>query len=201
MRRVLVILLLLTACKAKENAVTATAPKPSVPEVKAAPRPAEGSYAAGIDWFRKVRAFKFTLEEGNLHATGEMERPGAGAERVLVRANDGEWLGVVKVTGLVWYHREGPGWTPDRKPPEFADRVYQRATVAVDPQKKEGDAQLAGTEADLNHYKFTNAITGDAHEVWVSRRDNHIAKIAIDSRYTPLAMTITPDESVNVPQP
>jgi len=50
----------------------------------------------------------------------------------------------------------------------------------LDPQKKEGSPQLAGTETmsgePSNHYHFTNANSGDANDVWISRSDGRIVK-------------------------
>lgn len=153
--------------------------------------PKGGTYAAALEWFRTTHGFRFTMQDGDVSATGEMARPSPGAERVLVRANEGEWLGAPTASGVAWYHREGPGWTIDAKPPAFADRIYERVTVL-----QQNDAQLAGGDAELNHFRLAGG-----GELWVSRRDNHVAKMAMADRFGSASLTITPDESVNVPQP
>ncbi|HWW60843.1 MAG TPA: hypothetical protein VN181_05685 [Thermoanaerobaculia bacterium] len=187
-RTVAILLLLFLDCKAK-------APAKRSAEVPIAPAPVTananaGTYAAAVKWFRTTHGFHFELQNG-VSATGEMTRPSPGAERVLVRANDGEWLGAASASGVAWYHREGPGWTIETKPPAFANAIFERVTTLP-----EGDAHLAGTDAELNHFRVAGA-----GELWVSRRDNHVAKMKIADRFGSASLTITPDESVNVPQP
>ena len=57
-----------------------------------------------------------------------------------------------------WCELEGGG------APAFGKRVYQRVTLAFDPQKKEGAAQLV----EPGHYRFTNAKHSEVHDVWVT---------------------------------
>ena len=188
-RAVAILLLLLIQCKANDRAPKTSQPRSATAPVASVPK--GGTYAAALAWFRTTHGFRFEMQAAEVSATGEMARPLAGAERVLVRANDGEWLGAKSPSGVAWYHREGPGWTIEAKPPAFADRIFERVTIFND-----GDAQLAGSDAELNHFRVAGV-----GELWVSRRDNHVAKMTIADRFGSASLTITPDESVNVPQP
>ena len=97
-------------------------------------------------------------------------------ERVQFRASGASWIGEAKHTGVVW-SRNGKH---EQSPPEITNRVWQRTTMVLDPQKKEGAPQLAGAEPlggeTFNHYHFTNANSGEANDVWVSTKDGRIAK-------------------------
>jgi hypothetical protein len=98
-------------------------------------------------------------------------------ERVRFKGSDGvTWIGEAKAAGVIW-SRNGKH---EQSPPDITNRVWQRTTMVLDPQKKEGGPQLAGTEAlageMLNHYHFTNANSGEANDVWVSTRDGRITK-------------------------
>jgi len=79
----------------------------------------------------------------------------------------------VKATGVVWTH-DGKHETNE---PAWADRIWQRTTMFLDPQKKEGAPQLAASDAETNHYHFTDANSGTQYDVFVSRRDGAITKI------------------------
>jgi hypothetical protein len=172
-KRVAFVLLLLCACGREEpsNTTTTAAPAPlptaseSAPPAAAPARRAnrstpqkcagDRSYEQALDCFRISSGFHFTLDG----VRGEMTRPTPGLERVQFRSTDGvTWTGESKHQGVVW----------------------QRTTMVLDPQKKEGSPQLAGTETiagePCNHYHFTNANSGEANEVWVSTRDGRIVK-------------------------
>jgi len=144
----------------------------------------DGSYAAAIDCFRQTAGFHFVILDGSARAEGEMARTAVGAESVRFRltgsgASDGEWIALSKGTAISWF-RNGKRITAE---PPVADTVYQRTTLTFDPQKKEKDAQLAGRQrmddVDCNHYRFTDANNGDAHDVWISRSTGDLVKTKV----------------------
>jgi hypothetical protein len=162
-------------------------------------------YASAMDWYRTVKQFRFTLTEGSTTVEGEMVRPAIGAERVRFEGKDGEWLGSAKRSGLVWFRRTNGNWERNAAVPAYADRFYQRVTLTFDPQKKETSPEALGAESlggeACQHYRFTNANTGDVHDVWVSRRDGRVARISI-SGATRTTLTIAPTSTtVEVPNP
>lgn len=124
-------------------------------------------------WFGSANAFHFAVDEGGVHAEGDLTRPRIGEESILFRANGEEWRATANVKGVVWQRRN-----QEVPPPPYGGRLYQRVTVAFDPQKIEGTAQEIGDENGATHYRFTNANTGEVHDVWV--RDGHIERIKID---------------------
>ena len=129
-------------------------------------------------WMQSAPKFHFVLDESGVHAEGDLTRKTVGQQLVQFRTNGDEWRATSGVRGVVWERRKGESWTAADAPP-FGNRVYQRVTLAFDPQKKEGAAQLAGTEGNTSHYRFTNANTGEAHEVWVNTADHHVERIKI----------------------
>lgn len=168
------------------SATTTTAPIPQAPIPST-----DGSYAKGMDWLRSAKAFHFVLDEAGVHAEGDLQRKTIGAEQMQFRANNEEWRATASARGVTWERRNGAKWvTAD--PPSFGNRVYQRVTLAFDPQKKEGDAQLVGDEDGANHYRFTNANTGEIHEVWVSTADEHVTKMKIGETFA-MVVTISPE--------
>lgn len=133
----------------------------------------DGSYVQALECFRITSGFHFTLDD----VSGEMARPTPGMEKVTFKGSDGAtWIGEAKKAGVVW-SRNGKH---ELSPPDITNRVWQRTTMLLDPQKKEGSPQLAGTETisgePTNHYHFTNANSGEANDVWVSIRDGRIVK-------------------------
>ena len=189
MKRLLLVLLFCAACGREEPANTTTTAAPTPLPSTPAPPPAaparranrstpqkcagDGSYEQALDCFSMSSGFHFTLD--GLH--GEMTRPTPGLERVQFKSADGvTWIGEAKHQGVVW-SRNG---THDLSPPDVVNHVWQRTTMVLDPQKKEGSPQLAGTESisgePCNHYHFTNANSGEVNEVWVSTRDGRIVK-------------------------
>ena len=144
----------------------------------------DGSYPIAIDCFRQTAGFHFVITDGAARAEGDMARAAVGAESVRFTltgsgANDGRWLGLSKGTTISW-SRDGKAITAE---PPIADTVYQRTTLSFDPQKKEKDAQPAGTEmvdgVDCNHVRFTDANNGDVHDVWISRATGDLVKTRI----------------------
>lgn len=193
MKRLLLVLLLCVACgREQRDEGTRTATLPSNPPVPRSARtppfrgitngqakstPAHcagnGSYGQALDCFRFTSGFHFTLPD----AQGEMTRPTLGMERVQFKSSDGTtWVGEAKHSGVVWT-RNG---THDPSPPEITNRVWQRTTMVLDPQKREMSPQLAGVETirgeACNHFHFTNANSGEANDVWVSTGDGRIVR-------------------------
>ena len=134
------------------------------------------------------------LPEGDVTVSGEMARPAIASERVHLRKGDHEWLGVARGSGLQWYRQAGGRWEREAQPPDYADRVFQRVTVAFDPQKKEPEALLVASESlggeVCQHYRFTNANTLEVHDVWIRRRDGSVARISIASKRAPVTLSI-----------
>lgn len=194
MKRLLIVVLLCAACGREERDSSATMPAnpPPTKTSSAAPQPAavptlpraagrstpqrcagDGSYEQAVDCFRISSGFHFVLDG----AKGEMSRPTPGMESVRFKAPDGvAWTGEAKHQGVVW-SRNG---AHELSPPDLTNDVWQRTTMVLDPQKKEGSPQLAGVETvagePANHYRFTNANSGEGNDVWVSTRDGRIMK-------------------------
>lgn len=196
-----------TGEKERADARAAKTAPPAAPEPRitgaSAGEPAgaqlpSADYESAMDWYRTAKAFRFTLTEGSTTVEGEMVRPAIGAERIRFKGRDGEWLGSAKRSGLVWYRNDKGHWVKDAATPTYADLVYQRVTFTFDPQKKETTPSSLGAESlggeACEHYRFTNANSGEVHDVWVSRRDGRVARISIaGERRTTL--TITPSTS------
>lgn len=196
MRRLAALMLVLAAACSSEQPVTETtappAPRPATTTqatitAAPAPSPTTGTYVLGLAWYRATPGFRFVLTEGTQRAEGELKRTLPGSESVRMKLDDASYLVETKPHGVIWT-RDGK---PAKEPPN-GGRIFQRLTLAIDPQKKEGEAQLAGTEGELNHWRFTNAVTGDVHHVWVSSRDNHIARVTVESKELPVELVITP---------
>lgn len=185
--------LLLAACSRETPApepatiTSTTTANPTTPPLVTSQH-VDASYESAMDWLRSTAGFRFTIRDGEVEGEGEMRRQTIGAEQVTLRTAGREWRARSGVQGIVWERREGAGWKAES--PEFGNRIYQRLTLAFDPQKKEGSAQLVETDPRTNHYRFTNANTGDVHDVWVSRDDGHVERITIggnvDVRFLPL---------------
>ena len=176
--RLLIILLLmiLGACSRDESApreVSATPPPTATIAPQSPPRTA-ASYDEAMVWLKSTPGFHFVIDEAGVHAEGDMTRPTVGAEKIAVRANGDEWSAEAGPQGVAWKKGGNPAAAP-----EWGNRLYQRVTLAFDPQKKEGMAQLASSEGESSLYRFTNANTGEVHEVWVSNADNHVERIKI----------------------
>jgi hypothetical protein len=140
---------------------------PSREESRGSPRNPEAlrgtEYETALDWLRTTKGFHFVLDDAGMHAEGDMVRPAIGLERVRMTIGGTEWLAASGTQGVTWHRREGNQWKPANEP-ENGGRLYQRVTVAFDPQKKEGSAQDSGGGV----YRFTNANTGEVHNVGVT---------------------------------
>jgi hypothetical protein len=180
----------------------------TVPATTAAPvnvpapvSPAIGTYEQAMDWMRTTRGFHFDLRDGAVHATGDMVREAQRKETVRVTMAGAEWIATVKPNGVVWFRAEGGGWKAADQAPVDGPRIYQRVTLALDPQKVEGEAQYVRTEGDLNEWRFTNAITREVHRLWIDPRGNHIARMVIESNERPVELKITnPNQTIAVPK-
>ena len=161
---------------ANQPAQTASVPPAATTTATSFVPPDTGKpYDDAITWFRTAPSFHFVLHEDGVHAEGEMKRERVGAESVTLRANGVDWRAASGVRGVVWERRSGNAWTA-AETPVFGNRVYQRVTLAFDPQKKEGAPQLV----EPGHYRFTDANSGQVHEVWI--RDGRIERMTIGSK-------------------
>jgi hypothetical protein len=149
---------------------TTVAPAPPVTIAKPA---ASGSYDESLLWFRSAPAFHFVIDEAGVHAEGDLTRKTIGMESIRFRANGEEWRATAGPKGVSW---ERDGKAADA--PAYGNRLYQRVTLAFDPQKKEGTAQLV----EPGHYRFTNTNTGEVHDVWVTA-DNRISRMTIGDSF------------------
>lgn len=161
--------------------------------------PAIGTYEQAMDWMRTTRGFHFVLRDGDVRAEGDMVRDAPRAETIRVRMADADWIATVKPNGILWYRAEGDAWKPAPAPVD-GPRVYQRVTLALDPQKVEGEARYVKTDGDLNEWRFTNAITREVHHLWIDPRGNTIARVLIESSDRPFELTIThPNQTIALP--
>lgn len=157
---------------------TTATPAPVATTSTQVPELQRGTYDEALLWFRSTDGFHFVLDEGTLHAEGDVSRTTPGAEKVQVRANGEEWQAEATEQGVSWKRRSGTTWTAAAAP-DYGNRLYQRVTVAFDPQKKEGVPLLVSTEGETNLYRFTNANSGELHEVWVRKSDSSVERIKI----------------------
>jgi len=128
----------------------------------------DGSYEQAVDCFRMSSGFRFRVASPAVTASGTLQRPRIGEELVTV----GEWSAQAKPGGIVWT-RNGKAATPT---PEL-ERLYQRLTLWLDPQKKEGAPQLVDGTGSANYYHFTDANSGEAYDVVVAKDDGRIVEV------------------------
>jgi hypothetical protein len=187
----IVILVLLAACSREEPSAATVTFEPIAPATTtapAAPAQAQTSYADAITWLKSTRGFHFVLRDGEIRAEGDLVRPTVGAERMRVRIGGEEWIAAAEPTGVVWYRGGKPAESP-----ASASRIWQRVTIAFDPKKKEGEARLVAPD----RYRFTNANSGEVHEVRVS--DGRVSHVVIGET---MELIITqPDAPDDVPLP
>lgn len=188
MRRFVFVCLVLTVACGRE---TPTPPPPATeipttPITTSTPAPTtttvptidKGSYDEALLWMRSAPKFHFVLDDHGIHAEGDMARKTLGAEQVQFRANGHEWLAESTVKGVTWKQRSGSAWK-ETAAPEFGSRIYQRVTLAFDPQKKEGVPMLVSRDNGANLYRFTDANTNEVHELWVNQKDAHVERLKI----------------------
>jgi hypothetical protein len=159
-------------------ATTTTAP-PQATTTTRVPELQKGTYDEALLWFRANNGFSFTLDDHGVHAEGEVSRKTPGTEKVQLRANGAEWLAETNVQGVTWKRREGSGAWKSADAPEWGARVFQRVTLPFDPQKKEGVPLLASEEGETNLYRFTDANTGEVHELWVRKKDGAVERMKV----------------------
>lgn len=180
------ILIFAAACSRETpSPESTTTPPPAAAAPATAPGPSPvvstrtgGTYEGAMNWLRSTPAFDFTIEESGVRAEGTMIRPTVGAEIVELRTGGEQWRGTAGVQGVTWEKKNGSAWAT-ATPPPWANRLYQRVTIAFDPQKKEGDAALVETDQATKHYRFTNANTGEQHDVIVNVTDDSVQRITI----------------------
>ena len=177
-----VLVLLLAACARHETpppppSTKATPASPParqvvVPKPRGVSTPAkcagDGSYEQAVECFRMSSGFRFRVASPAVTASGTLRRPRIGEEQVTV----GEWSAQAKAGGIAWT-RNGKAATPA---PEL-ERLYQRLTLWLDPQKKEGGPQLVDGKGNTNHYHFTDANSGEAYDVVVAKDDGRIVDV------------------------
>jgi hypothetical protein len=167
------------------TATTAPPVTTTVTTTSAAPAPApatKGTYEEALLWLRSAPSFHFVMDAENLHVEGDMLRRTVGAETVHVRVNGQEWRATAGRQGVSWERRQGASWK-EAPAPEYGNSVYQRVTLPIDPQKKEGAAQLVATEAAANHYRFTDLNSGLVHDLWVNTADGHVERMKIGDTF------------------
>ena len=184
MKKALLLMMLIAACKKVEDRRPRLSPPPpaqrqagapvlhtNVPKPRGVSTPAkcagDGSYEQAVECFRMSSGFRFRVTSPALTAAGMLQRPRIGEETLTV----GEWTAESKHGAIVW--------TKGRKPATPApdlERLYQRLTIYLDPQKKEGTPQLVDADAKANHYHFTDANSGEAYDVYVAKDDGRIVR-------------------------
>ncbi|MFL6248734.1 MAG: hypothetical protein ACJ74H_22105 [Thermoanaerobaculia bacterium] len=168
------IFLMAIACSRETPVPSETTTAATVAPTATAAKPVTaGSYDEAMVWFRSAPAFRFTVDEAGVHAEGELSRKTIGSESIHFRANGEEWRATAGPKGVAW-ERGGKA----ANAPTYGNRLYQRLTLAFDPQKKEGAAQLV----EPGHYRFTNANTGEVHDVWVTA-DNRLQRMKIGDSF------------------
>ena len=147
---------------------------PQVPKPRGVSTPAkcagDGSYEQAVECFRMSSGFRFRVTSPALTAHGVLQRPRIGEERVTI----GDWTAETKPGGIVWT-RGGKPATPS---PEL-ERLYQRLTLYLDPQKKKGTPQLVDAKGSASHYHFTDANSGEPYDVLVAKADGRIVDVRV----------------------
>ncbi len=151
--------------EAKETRVVVPKPRGVSTPAKCA---GDGSYEQAVECFRMSSGFRFRVASPAITASGTLQRPRIGEERVTI----GEWSAQARAGGIAWT-RSGKAATPA---PEL-ERLYQRLTLWLDPQKKEGGPQLVDAKGSTNHYHFTDANSGETYDVVVAKDDGRIVEL------------------------
>lgn len=162
---------------------TTTTNAPPVATTTSVPVLQKGTYDEALLWFRSNNGFAFTLDDNGVHAEGNVTRKTPGTEKVQVTVNGTEWLAETNVQGVTWKRRDGGAWK-SADAPEWGARIFQRVTLPFDPQKKEGVPLLVSEEGDTNLYRFTDANTGNVHELSVRKKDGAVERMKIGDAVT-----------------
>jgi len=128
----------------------------------------DGSYEQAVECFRMSSGFRFRVTSPELSGGGRLQRPRIGEEMVTV----GEWTAESKNGAIVWTK----GGKPAAPSPEL-ERLYQRLTLYLDPQKREGAPQLVDANGNAKHYHFTDANSGEVYDVYVAKDDGRIVRL------------------------
>ena len=183
MRRFIFVTLALVAACSPETpappppAPTTTTATPPIATTTRVPELQKGTYDEALLWFRSTNGFRFVLDDHGVHAEGEVTRPTPGREKVEFTADGAKWLAETTPRGVTW-KKDGR----NAGAPEFGARIFQRVTLPFDPQKKEGVPLLASEEGATNLYRFTNANTGEVHELWVRKSDAAVERMKIGEK-------------------
>ena len=153
------LIVLAAACSRETKTPPSEAPATVTPAPTSTTAAGTPRYEDAVRWFRTTPGFHFVIEEAGVRAEGEMARSTVGAEEVRVTVNGEEWSAKTSAQGVVW-KRAGK----EVPPPDWGNRLFQRVTVAFDPEKSEGQAELAGPR----HYRFTDANSAAVHNVGVN---------------------------------
>lgn len=185
MRRFIFVTLALTVACSRETpapekpaAPTTTTTAVETATTTRVPELQKGTYDEALLWFRSANAFHFVLDDHGVHAEGEMTRATPGTEKVQLHADGAEWLAETGVQGVTWKRKSGNAWK-SADSPEWGPRVFQRVTLPFDPQKKEGVPLKVSEEGTTDLYRFTNANTGEVHELWVRKSDAAVERLKI----------------------
>jgi hypothetical protein len=172
-----VFLIVIAACSREAPAPAEVQPPPTTTTAAAAPM-ATVTYDDAVTWFRSTPGFHFAVEEGGVRAEGDMSRERVGVETVSVIVDGARWSAATGAQGVSWQRDVRAAAAP-----EWGNRLFQRVTVAFDPQKQEGQAQLV----EPRHYRFTDANSGQVHDVWTNEA-GQITRMTIGSGFS---MTLT----------
>jgi hypothetical protein len=188
-KKALVVLLVLAACRRSlEDRRSRLSPPPpkgqarvpvlhkeaptQVPKPRGVSTPSkcagDGSYEQAVECFRMSSGFRFRVASPAVNGSGLLQRPRIGEERVTL----GDWTAEAKAGVIVWT-RGGKPATPS---PEL-ERLFQRLTLYLDPQKKEGAPQLVDANGNANHYRFTDANSGEAYDAYVAKDDGRLVEL------------------------
>jgi hypothetical protein len=188
------ILVLVAACSrekpvATQTTTTTRTPHPPAAATATTPAASTGhTYAGALDWYRSTKGFHYVVDDGTLHAEGDVTRERIGQEKVTMRTADGDFRAEPTTLGIQWQKLAGKQWK-GTAPPPYGNRLYQRLTMAFDPQKKEGDAQVVASDAQTTLYRFTDANTGEVYDASVSSVDGHLQHLKVGSTFD---LVITP---------
>ncbi len=172
----LVFLIMIAACSRETPAPVDVEPPPTTTTAAAPPAaPVKtATYDDAVAWFRSTPGFHFVVDEGGVRAEGDMTRERVGVETVDVTVNGERWSASTGAQGVSW-QRDGKA----SPAPEWGSRLWQRVTVAFDPQKQEGQAQLV----EPGHFRFTDANSGHVHDVRTNEA-GQITRMTIGSGFS-----------------
>src|SRR3954471_13220431 len=106
------LVLVVAACSREKPAATRTASHPTPPPKTAAPVPASSrpDYAGALDWYRSAKSFHYIVDDGKVHAEGDVTRVRPAQEKVTMQTADGEFRAEATKLGIEWHKRNGNQW-------------------------------------------------------------------------------------------